>query len=99
MATIDARVLRFESEEWAALLERLRPWWHRGAACHETPEVNFFPGKGQPVRAARAVCARCSVSRECLAYALENDCDDGVWGGTTPNERRQMRRSGGALAG
>jgi WhiB family redox-sensing transcriptional regulator len=30
---------------------------------------------------ARAVCARCQVRSECLAWALATGCRDGVWGG------------------
>jgi WhiB family redox-sensing transcriptional regulator len=41
---------------------------------------------------ARAVCRYCPVRVECLEYALATRQEDGVWGGTTPWERRSIRR-------
>jgi hypothetical protein len=44
----------------------------------------------------QAVCTRCPVSTDCLAFALENEEEDGeagVWGGTTPYQRRQLKRT------
>jgi hypothetical protein len=37
---------------------------------------------------------RCPVRVECLEYALQDgDCfDHGIWGGTTPRERRKLFR-------
>jgi len=40
---------------------------------------------------ARAACAKCPVTQECLDYALEMNERDGFWGGRSPNERRAMR--------
>ncbi len=37
-----------------------------------------------------ALCGTCAVQGPCLAWALQvGDCH-GVWGGTTPRERRAM---------
>ena len=55
-------------------------------------DLPWFPTKGQPIDACRAVCAACSVREPCLAYAVEHFVDEGVWGGTSPRERRRMRR-------
>jgi hypothetical protein len=46
-----------------------------------------------PVEAAKAVCATCPVSAECLQWALATGQDSGVWGGTSEEERRAMRRA------
>ena len=68
----------------------------RGACRQADPEL-FFPiatVKGpaaRQVEAAKAVCAACSVRAKCLAYALEG-MPDGIWGGTTLEERRAARR-------
>jgi WhiB family redox-sensing transcriptional regulator len=64
----------------------------RGAADPELffPVSEVGPGTRQ-VNEAKAVCARCPVRPDCLAFALEQDLD-GVWGGTTEEERRAMRR-------
>jgi WhiB family redox-sensing transcriptional regulator len=37
--------------------------------------------------AAKDVCSRCPVRAECLAFALANGEEFGVWGGMDPDER------------
>ena len=41
---------------------------------------------------AKSLCARCPVKSECLATALDRN-EQGVWGGTTQDERRVMKRA------
>jgi WhiB family transcriptional regulator, redox-sensing transcriptional regulator len=71
-------------------------WMARGACRQADPEL-FFPiaiVKGpaaRQVEAAKAVCAACAVRATCLSYALEA-MPDGIWGGTTLEERRAARR-------
>jgi WhiB family transcriptional regulator, redox-sensing transcriptional regulator len=70
--------------------------WRRDALCTEpryAKSVEFFRERGQPAAPAKAVCARCVVSAECLAYALKLGIREGVWGGTTGNDRRKIRGS------
>lgn len=43
--------------------------------------------------AARKVCAVCPLRDQCLANALANKERYGMWGGTTPIERRRVERS------
>jgi WhiB family redox-sensing transcriptional regulator len=44
--------------------------------------------------AAKAACRRCPYMGECLEYAMElTPPPVGVWGGTTEEERRLMRRA------
>lgn len=59
------------------------------------PEV-FFPASygaahRRQVDLAKAVCARCPRTAQCLALALATDEEFGIWGGTTPRERRRLR--------
>lgn len=70
--------------------------WAEHAACRDLDPELFFPvgltGPGwEQLQAAREVCARCPVVRSCLDWALEAGVSDGVWGGTTPDERRVIR--------
>jgi WhiB family redox-sensing transcriptional regulator len=69
-----------------------RPAWQADAACREHPEVNFFPTTGQSAAPAKAICAGCLVRGECLAYAQQDSHTAGVWGGTSDNDRRALRR-------
>jgi WhiB family transcriptional regulator, redox-sensing transcriptional regulator len=76
------------------------PDWFAEAECRGAPQHIFYPHRGEPTEAAKAICARCPVSVECLAYALDHGEQIGVWGGASERERRAMRgpwRRGGAL--
>jgi WhiB family redox-sensing transcriptional regulator len=64
--------------------------WRESAVCASTDPALFFPDKGGATKAAKAVCSGCDVRPECLAFALDNFMD-GLWGGTTPSERRRIR--------
>jgi hypothetical protein len=64
-------------------------WRARGVCQTVDPEV-FFPAPSEPADEAVALCRTCDVQGACLAWALEvGDCH-GVWGATTPRERRAM---------
>jgi len=69
-------------------------WISQGACRDEDPEL-FFPIAAQgpaaaQASAAKAVCRRCAVNAACLSFGLETS-QEGIWGGTTPEERRAMR--------
>ena len=74
--------------------------WRERAACREPgvdPEL-FFPVSelgpaALQITAALVVCARCPVAAQCLDWALRAGEPAGVWGGTTPGERRRLRRA------
>ena len=73
--------------------------WMRDALCtepHYSPDA-WFPVRGQRTSAAKAVCQQCAVRDACLAYAIREDIRDGVWGGATPQERKQLVKSGGII--
>jgi WhiB family transcriptional regulator, redox-sensing transcriptional regulator len=76
----------------AALYAAASAGWMQFGACQEEDPELFFPiGPRGPAAsqadAAKAVCGRCAVRRECLSYALRNRQEDGIWGGTTREER------------
>lgn len=82
-----------------------RPEWHARGACRDEDPGLFFAraGGAAQVDAAKAVCRRCQVIDECLAWALSTPDrrgvePHGVWGGTTPEERRKLARHAGAAA-
>ncbi|WP_311835996.1 WhiB family transcriptional regulator [Cellulomonas fimi] len=65
-------------------------WTARGACLDLAPDDLFVQGAAQ--RSARAVCQGCIVRLECLADALDNRVEFGVWGGMTERERRALLR-------
>lgn len=71
-----------------------RDGWTRQALCAGHPDRQaWFPEDSQSARRAKAVCRACPVRDECLGFALRTGQQEGIWGGTTPYERRRLRRS------
>jgi len=71
--------------------------WRRDAICRDTDPDLFFPvgttGNALvQIERARQVCFECTVRVECLEFALETNQDAGIWGGTSEEERRVIRR-------
>ncbi|MFD9053431.1 WhiB family transcriptional regulator [Streptomyces zaomyceticus] len=58
----------------------------------------FFPeeyGLDDPeVRSALALCGGCDLARLCMVWSLAHPgmTEAGIWGGTTPYQRRSIRR-------
>jgi WhiB family transcriptional regulator, redox-sensing transcriptional regulator len=65
--------------------------WTIVAACRGMdPDELFVQGAAQ--NRAKMVCGTCPVKTECLADALDNKVEFGVWGGMTERERRALLR-------
>jgi WhiB family transcriptional regulator, redox-sensing transcriptional regulator len=80
----DPRLLRAISER------DLDPAWRTRGLCQSVDPETFFPAPSEPADTAVALCRTCEVQGPCLAWALDvGDCH-GVWGATTPRERRAM---------
>ena len=43
-------------------------------------------------RQAKAICAKCPYRFQCLEFAVNDRTLEGIWGGTTENERIGIRR-------
>ena len=65
-------------------------WAARGACRTTDPDALFVQGAAQ--NRAKVVCSGCPVRAECLADALDNRTEFGVWGGMTERERRALLR-------
>jgi WhiB family transcriptional regulator, redox-sensing transcriptional regulator len=74
----------------------VRANWRDDAACRDADPDLFFPvgttglRLGQ-INVAKRMCQACPVQTQCLAWALDHGITDGVWGGTTEDERRAIR--------
>lgn len=65
--------------------------WVPSAICRGAqPDALFVRGAAQ--HQAKKVCGACPVRTECLAEALDNEIEWGVWGGMTERERRALLR-------
>ena len=77
--------------------------WRALSTCRDTDPELFFPvgTTGQAllqIAKAKSVCCQCPATTECLEFALEPNQDTGIWGGTSEEERRQIRREAAARA-
>lgn len=65
--------------------------WMDLGACQGTDAEDFFSDDPDAVAYAKAVCAGCPVSADCLRHAVTHGERHGVWGGLTADERRSVR--------
>jgi hypothetical protein len=64
-----------------------------GARCDDPnvmPEIFFSP---LTVKEAVDYCNECPLKAKCAAYAMNENIPDGVWGGLTEQERKDLRKS------
>ena len=47
---------------------------------------------GYQIESAKRVCHNCDAQKACLEFALATNQESGVWGGTTEDERRKLRK-------
>lgn len=81
--------------EWltlAALLEEIG-----SVPCRTSDPEAWWPDRKQldapSTRLAVRGCWRCPAREACLVYAVAAKEREGVWGGTLPDERREMRQA------
>jgi WhiB family redox-sensing transcriptional regulator len=72
--------------------------WRTRSACRDSDPDVFFPVGStgmalEQIETARRICTACQVSDECLEFALATNQEAGVWGGTTEEERRKLRKA------
>ena len=93
---------RVPEASWRSLGSELTTGtWTRGAvasACRDSDPDIFFPiGSTGPaleqIETARRICTACDVNEECLEFALATNQEAGIWGGTTEEERRKLRKA------
>ena len=65
-------------------------WTARAACLAVDPDELFVRGAEQ--NRVKTRCLACEVRTECLADALDNRVEFGVWGGMTERERRALLR-------
>jgi WhiB family redox-sensing transcriptional regulator len=72
--------------------------WREVGSCRDLDPNLFYPvGTGAPAvkqaEEAKRLCATCPSVEPCLAFALATRQELGVWGGTSPDERRLLIRA------
>jgi len=69
------------------------PDWIEEGRCHDRPHLTylFFSDDPSEQKTAKAMCGECPVRAHCLVYSLESNERFGIWGGTSPAERKRIR--------
>lgn len=85
--------------ELAELIGALPGEWADHGVCRDSRDDVHYPtgaedspGYRLAAAIAKRECAGCPVRTECLSFALDTHEPYGVWGGTTPAERRDLIR-------
>ena len=83
---------------WTRTIEWDLEDWRDRSACRDTDPALFFPVGTtgialEQIAAAKAVCRECEVRGACLEFALATNQESGVWGGTSEEERRKLRKA------
>ena len=66
--------------------------WMKQGNCIGFPVEVMIPIDKSGVDRARKICADCVVKDVCLEYALLNNIEHGVWGGTSERQRRGIKK-------
>jgi hypothetical protein len=69
---------------------------HGAPVCQEIDGELWYPesgGESYALRQAKKYCEECPVRAECLAFALANNEEHGIWGGLTVRERMKLKAS------
>ena len=69
-------------------------WLPAGAPSpiSSSPSGRTGPAVDQ-IEAAKRVCRGCDALEPCLDFALATNQESGVWGGTSEEERRKLRKA------
>lgn len=69
------------------------PRWTEGAVCAQTDPELFFDERPYTVATAKGLCGVCPIREDCLATAMAEFEQWGMWGGLTATERFQLHRA------
>jgi len=61
--------------------------WRLHAACRNRAVEEFFSSNW---KSAIKVCEVCVVRAQCLDFAVRNEIPNGIWGGKTPQARKDI---------
>jgi WhiB family redox-sensing transcriptional regulator len=70
--------------------------WQSYAACTAPgidPDIFFHKNRASHSK-AKSICARCRVTEECLAAAIDGKEATGIWGGRSTHERHKASSNG-----
>jgi hypothetical protein len=89
--TEDSEYDEYVAQDFYRTFVELRPLFWFDAKCLSESLQTFFPGPGQSglARKAKDICFSCPVQRECFQFAMEEELEYGIWGGSDRNDRSE----------
>jgi len=86
----------YELLTFLTALERSRPSFYKYAACKGQGADAYHPKQGQASVMKEAIknCFTCPVQKDCHQYALKEQLEYGVWGGSSADQRRKWLQNG-----
>jgi WhiB family redox-sensing transcriptional regulator len=73
--------------------------WREKAACKNLDINLFFPDTERQSALSRknnlkvkSICKKCPVQTNCIAYAMDNQIEYGMWGGFSSLERKELNK-------
>lgn len=72
--------------------QSLKAYWQTGASCLGKTELFFSSNPSDAFEAVR-ICQSCPVKNECLALALKENVECGIWAGMSVRELNLMKRA------
>jgi WhiB family redox-sensing transcriptional regulator len=77
-------------------LVQLSPFDGTQLCVDSDPEI-FFPEdytykNREVIDEAKSICGDCWMQKACLDYSMQDPDLEGIWGGTTPLERKRLRK-------
>lgn len=91
-----AAAVNFEQDFNTDLVSQIDPadiaQWAQYAECKDVSDDIFHSTRVAAEEKAKEFCYDCDVQPQCLTYALSRSDEPGIWGGTTEEERRVIRR-------
>ena len=80
-------------------LDRLVEQHSPNLMCQQAPDLYFVDDADEKsgnyakqLNAVKKGCNACPIQRQCAGYAIAAGEEWGIWGGTSPNERRAIRK-------
>lgn len=64
--------------------------WRSEKNCEGYPVSIFYSGYPRDEQIAKAICSKCTVSKQCLDEAMKENEEFGIWGGMNPQERSNV---------
>ena len=68
--------------------------WMKYAACQGADPEIFFAESGWNAANVKAqeYCGKCTVYKQCMKFAIDNDITHGIWGGLSSKQRKRKAK-------